>query len=175
MKRLAALPLLVVIALLVVATARENATGRSEMEQAGRAAAAADWMLAITNARAAAEAVAPGSPWPERARILLDTMGREAEARGDESTALLAYGALRAAALATRVTGWTSALWRDKAEEGLARVAAASRDPSAPHVTAEAMRQALRENDPPPARHVALLSAGVLFLVAGFAFALRSR
>ncbi len=175
MKQRAALAFFVVLALLVVATAREFSIGGSEMEMAERAAAGSDWMEAIAHARAAAEAVAPGSPWPERARIHLETMGHDAEARGDETTALLAYGALRAAALATRMPGWTSTLWRNKAEEGLSRVAAARRDPSASLATAEEMRLALRENALPPAKNVALLSATVVRALAGLAFALHSR
>jgi hypothetical protein len=169
MRGAAALAGLVVAVLLAGATAREFALGRDEMEAADRAAAASDWTEAISHARAAAGAVAPGSPWPERALVRLDAMGHDAEARGDETTALLAYGALRSAAIATRFPGSTSALWRGKADEGLARVADASRDRSTPHVTADAMREALRGNEPPPLGLVALLSAGAAAMVAGLA------
>ena len=139
----------VVLAVLAVATARETALGRSELEAADRAAAAADWLEAISHARAAAEAVAPGSPWPERACARLEAIGRDAEARGDQTTALLAYGALRSAAIATRVPLFGSGPWRDRADDDLARVAASYRDPSVPHVAAAEMRDALRASEPP--------------------------
>jgi hypothetical protein len=153
MKRAAALALAlaaaVLLALVAVATARETALGRSELEAADRAAAATDWLEAIGHARAAAEAVAPGSPWPERACVRLESIGRDAEARGDQTTALLAYGALRSAAIATRVPLLGNSPWRDRADDDLARVAASNRDPSVPHVTATEMRDALRASEPP--------------------------
>jgi hypothetical protein len=139
----------VVLAILAVATGRETALGRAELEAADRATAAADWLEAISHARAAAQAVAPGSPWPERACVRLEAIGRDAETRGDQTTALLAYGALRSAAIATRVPPFGSGPWRDRADEGLARVAASNRDPSVPHVTAAEMRDALRASEPP--------------------------
>jgi hypothetical protein len=144
-----ALAAAVLLALLAVATARETALGRSELEAADRAAGAADWLEAISHARAAAEAVAPGSPWPERACVRLESIGHDAETRGDQTTALLAYGALRSAAIATRVPPFGSGPWRDRADEDLARVAASSRDPSVPHVTAAEMRDALHASEPP--------------------------
>jgi hypothetical protein len=144
-----ALAAAVLLAIVAVATARETALGRSELEAADRAAAAADWLEAIAHARAAAEAVAPGSPWPERACGRLESIGRDAEARGDQATALLAYGALRSAAIATRVPLFRSGPWRDRADDDLARVAAGAHDPSVPHVTAAEMRDALRASEPP--------------------------
>jgi hypothetical protein len=174
MRRAAALTLAVVVAVAVVGMAREAAIGRAEMEAADRAAASADWIDAIAHARAAAEAVAPGSPWPDRARARLDGIGHDAEARGDETTALLAYGALRAAAVATRGPGSASALWRAQADDGLARVAAASRDPFGPHTTAEAMRDALHGQEPPSAQLV-LLGAGFLCILIGLASVLLPR
>jgi hypothetical protein len=166
---------LAVLAVAIVATARETSMGRSEMEAADGAAAASDWVDAIAHARAAAEAVAPGSPWPERGRTRLDAIGREAEGRGDETTALLAYGALRAAALATRLPGWSSSAWRQKADEGIARVAAAHADRSNAAPTIEATRDALRGNEPPSPMHLALLGAGALCALIGLAFVLLSR
>ncbi len=169
----AVVAVLAVCAVAIVAAARQTSIGRTEMEAADSAAAASDWIDAVFHARAAAEAVAPGSPWPERGRARLDAIGREAEERGDESTALLAYGALRAAALATRLPGWSSSAWRLKADEGIARVAAVHSDRSTPAF--EATRDALRGNEPPPALHVALLSAGALCAMIGLVFLLLSR
>ena len=103
--RLAALAALVVVAAVAVLTAREIATGQSEVAAADAAAARSDWGEAIVHARAAAEALVPGSPWPERGWERLEAVGHDAEARGDDATALLAYGAMRAAALTTRAPG----------------------------------------------------------------------
>jgi hypothetical protein len=193
MKRAALVTLAVVVALTAIAVAREMAIGRAEMEaadraaaraeaeaahaetEAKRAAAAAHWAEAILHARAAAEAVAPGSPWPERARLRLAALGHDAEARGEGPTALLAYGALRAASIATRGPGSASALWQARAEEGLARVAASPRDPSAPHTTPQAMRDALRADDPPSSAALALLGAGFLCALIGLASVLLPR
>jgi hypothetical protein len=174
MTRAAIVTLAVLLVLAVIAVGREAAIGRTEMEAADRAAASADWVDAIAHARAAAEAVAPGSPWPDRARARLNAMGHDAEARGDESTALLAYGALRAAAIATRGPGSGSAPWRAQADEGLARVAASTSDPSAPRTTAEAMRDALRGDEPSSAA-LALLGAGFLCALIGLASVLLPR
>jgi hypothetical protein len=177
MKRAATLTLIVLVAVTAIAMVREASIGRSEMEAADRAAASADWMDAIAHARAAAEAVAPGSPWPDRARARLNSLGRDAEARGDETTALLAYGALRTAAIATRGPGSGSTPWREQADEGLARVAAANRDPSTPHTTAGAMRDALRGDErlPPAPAQLALLGAGFLSVLIGLVSVLLPR
>jgi hypothetical protein len=169
MRRAAAVASLAIVVLLAAATAREFAVGREEVEAADAAAAVSDWLGAVVHACAAAEAVAPGSPWPERGLIRLDTVGHDAEARGDETTALLAYGALRSAAIATRFPGSSSALWLEKADEGLARVAAANRDPSIPTTSGDAMRAALAANGPPSLGLIALLSAGAAAIVIGLA------
>ena len=114
-----------------VLTAREFAVGRDAVAAADAAAAAkSDWREAIAQARIAAEALAPASPWPERGLRRLEAIGHDAEARGDDPTALLAYGAMRTAALETRAPGGRvrSDRWRHAAEEGLGRVAASSKD-----------------------------------------------
>ena len=80
---------------------------------------------AIAHARDAAEAVVPGSPWPARGVARLEAIGHDAEARGDERTAVLAYGAMRAAAMATRAPLLGTDPWRALADEGLARVGGA--------------------------------------------------
>ena len=128
-----------------VAAAREASIGRTEDAAAAIAADKADWPAAIAHARAAAEAAAPASPWPEAGLRRLDTIGHDAAARGDEQTALLAYGAMRTAVLATSSPWSDREPWRTRAEDGLARVAAAltGADPTGPRVTAESMKGAL--------------------------------
>jgi hypothetical protein len=123
---LTGLAALIVSAVVAIVTVREISIGREEVAEAEAASARSDWRAAVAHARAAAEAFLPGSPWPSRGALRLQTIGRDAEIRGDDETALLAYGALRTAMLATRAPIATSATdrWRTTAEGGLARVAA---------------------------------------------------
>lgn len=158
---------LVVAAVVAIVTVREMGMGRAEVALCDSAMQKSDWPEAIGHARAAAEAVVPGSPWPEQGWTRLEAIGHDAEARGDDGTALLAYGAMRAAALATRApgSGWARRL--ALAEESLARVAAAGRDPAGPRVTSDAMLDALRGQAPPsPWSLVALAAAAIATLGA---------
>ena len=91
--RAATLAALLVAVVVAIATVRQLRTGRVELGLADTAAQKSDWPLAIAHARSAAESMAPGSPWPERGWARLEAMGHDAEARGDDETALLAYGA----------------------------------------------------------------------------------
>jgi hypothetical protein len=149
MLRLLTIPALLVVAVVAIVTVREVAMGRAEVSLCDAAVQKSDWPEAIGHARAAAEALAPGSPWPEQGWMRLEAIGHDAEARGDDETALLAYGAMRAGAMATRAPGSGWAKRRAQAEEALARVAAASRDPAGPHVTSDSMLEALRDKAPP--------------------------
>jgi hypothetical protein len=164
-----ALAALVLVAALAVLTALEIAEGAHEVSAADAAAARSDWGETIVHARAAAEALVPGSPWPERGWARLEAVGHDAEARGDDGTATLAYGAMRSAALATRAPGSDSKRWRAKAEEGLARVASSRRDASGPQVTAESMLDALRASEPPPTWTLTLLGAAGVAMLGGLA------
>lgn len=165
--RAAALAALLVVGVVAIGTARQLRTGSAEVELADAAASKSDWPMAIAHARAAAEALAPGSPWPERGWLRLEAIGHDAEARGDDETALLAYGAMRAGALATRgpLSGWVRR--RAQAEEGLARVAASERSPTAQHVTSDVMLEALHESEPPATWLVVTLAAAALAMIGG--------
>jgi hypothetical protein len=167
--RAAALAALLLVVVVAIVTARQLQTGHAEVDLADAAARKSDWPMAVAHARAAAEALAPGSPWPERGWLRLAAIGHDAEARGDDETALLAYGAMRAAALATRgpLSGWAKR--RAQAEEGLARVAASERSPAVQHVTAESMLDALRETEPPATWLLCTLAAAALAMMAGLA------
>jgi hypothetical protein len=167
--RAAVLAAAVAVAVVGVVTAREIATARAEVVAADAASQRSDWADAIVHARAAAEAVAPGNPWPDRGRQRLEAIGHDAEARGDDPTALLAYGAMRAAALATRAPGTGSELWRQRAEEGLARVASARRDVASPQANAGAMLDALRDNEPPATWTLVALAASALAMLGAMA------
>jgi len=168
--RAAALAALVVVASVAVLTARELAVGSAEVTAADAAALRSDWGDAIVHARAAAEALVPGSPWPARGWSRLEAVGHDAEARGDDPTAMLAYGAMRAAALATRAPGAGSDRWRTKAEDGLARVVSSRKDVGGPHVAADSMLEALREREPPSTWTVALLGAAGAATLGGLAW-----
>jgi hypothetical protein len=175
-RRAAALAALVVVSVAGILSAREAAIGRSEATAADAAAMQSDWPGAIAHARAAAEAFVPGSPWPERGRLRLEAIAHDAEARGDDATALLAYGAMRAAAMATRAPGSGSARWRATAEEGLARVAAMRTDASGARpprargqTETEAERatlDALRDDDTPSTWTLALLGCTTAALLS---------
>jgi hypothetical protein len=147
--RAVVLALLAFTSIVVLATARELSIGQAESSAADAAADAADWPEAIARARAAAEAYVPGSPWPERGMRRLAVVGHGAEARGDEPAALLAYGAMRTAAVATRVPYGTTSHWLADANEGLARVAAAHEDVAHAPAAAQAMLDALRRDQGP--------------------------
>ncbi len=121
---LGALVLAGVAVVLSVVVARETSTGENEVAAADANMAKGNWPDAISHARAAAEAMTPGSPWPERGLRRLESIGRDATARGDESTARLAYAAMRTAALETRSLGSDRSDWVARADEGLSRLAA---------------------------------------------------
>jgi hypothetical protein len=120
-RRTAAIGGAVVVTMLAIAIAREAAVGRAEAAQADAAAARSDWPEAIGHARAAAQAYVPAASWAQQGLMRLRSIGEQAEARGDRDTALLAYGAMRTAALS--VAPWPSrADWRSRADDGLARM-----------------------------------------------------
>jgi hypothetical protein len=81
----------------------------------------------------------------------------------------MAYGAMRAAAFATRglLSGWDRR--RTQAEEGLARVTASERNPTGQHVTADSMLDALHESEPPASWLLVTLAASAAAMVGGLA------
>jgi hypothetical protein len=167
--RVAAGIALVVLSVLAVATLREIHVGEAEVAAADAAAQRSDWGDAVSHARAAAEAFAPGSPWPSRGWARLEALGHDAEARGDDATALLAYGAMRSAALATRGLGTGADAWRSRAEEGIARVTASAKTDTAPRAAQQPLLDALRGREPPPTGRLALLAAAGLAMLGGMA------
>lgn len=149
----ASLALVLVLSMLAM---REVSIGRDAVAAADAASARSDWPEAIAQARAAAEALAPASPWPERGLRRLEAIGHDAEARGDDATALLAYGAMRTASLETRALGSRGYFWRAAAQEGLARVAASSK--ALPRPRAGAALDALRNDSSPSVLRLAALA-----------------
>jgi hypothetical protein len=154
---------------LALATARELAAGRAADAAAAAALARSDWPQAIAEARAAGEAFVPGSPWTDRGLRTLAIIGRDAESRGDDATALLAYAALRTVTIETRSIWAPRLAWRQAADEGLVRVGATRRDPSAPGVSAETLRHALGAEAPLAEAWLAVLGLSCLALLLGLA------
>jgi hypothetical protein len=167
--RAAAVAALVVVVVAGIGTAREWSAGHAEIDLADTAVGKSDWPGAIAHARAAAEALVPGSPWPARGWQRLEAIGHDAEARGDDDTALLAYGAMRTAALATRSPFSAGGDHRARAEEGLARVATSGRSATGPQTSGQAMLDALRESDPPTWWLLAALGVAGLAMAGGLA------
>jgi hypothetical protein len=165
--RAALLAALVVVCVVALAMTRELSIGREEVAAADAAAARSDWPEAIAHGRAAAEALVPGSPWPERGLRRLQAIGHDAEARGDDATALLAYGAIRSAALATRAPGGVGAHWYVAAEDGLARVAAERNSAGEAGVKVESMLALLHRNELPATWTLAALAGSVLAMLGG--------
>jgi hypothetical protein len=120
----------VLVAVAGIAVWHETSTGASELAVADADAVKGAWPEAIAHARAAAVAVAPGSPWPERGFRRLESIGRDAIARGDESTARLAYAAMQTAASEARSPWSDHADWSERAEEGLSRIGTARAGPA---------------------------------------------
>jgi hypothetical protein len=108
----------VVLAVLLVAIVHQYAIGQTQAAAAESDAGRSDWPGAITHARAAAEAGAPGSRWPDEGFRRLEAIGHDAEARADGRTALVAYGAMLTAASDRFGMG----PWRARAEVALARL-----------------------------------------------------
>jgi hypothetical protein len=159
-RQAAALAGLVLVVVLGVATGHELAVGRAAIAAADAAAARSDWPEVIVQARSAAEAMMPGSPWPQGGYRRLEAVGHDAEARGDDATALLAYGAMRTAALETRAPGHGGERWRGIAEDGLARVAASSKHVQ--KVRPDAVIAALRQDGSPSTWRLTLLAVSAI-------------
>jgi hypothetical protein len=168
-RRAAALAALLLVTVVTVVTVRQLRAGHAAVDLADAAAQKSDWPMAIAHARAAAEALVPGSPWPERGWLRLEAIGHDAEARGDDETALLAYGAMRGAALATRGPLSGSSGRRSQAEAGLARVATSERSATGQRVAGESMLDALREGEPPVSWLLYALATAALAMVGGLA------
>ena len=175
--RVAAVAIAVVFGVLATATARELSTGSRAVAEADAAIVRGDQGAAIAAARAAAEAVVPGSPYPTRGYERLEGLGRDAEARGDDATALAAWQAMRSAAVATHGVGVRTQGWLALANDSIVRVGAgaapSSSDPSKPRIAArlrgDALLDSLQRSETPASVTFALLAAGSIALFGGVA------
>jgi hypothetical protein len=168
------------LALLVaIVTSRELATGAQAVLESDAAAARGDLATATSRARDAAEAVAPGSPYPRQGYLRLEAIAQGAEARREERGAITAWGAMRAAATATSGPLVATDGWRALADDGLVRVGSGGQVAAAPgevHASEATLRTALAHEDAPSAGFLTLLGAGALAFFAGcgrLAFAAR--
>ncbi len=115
---------LAVASVLSVGIARQVTTGARAMRASDEALNVGDARGAIDGARAAAEALLPGSPYPRRGMERLAQVGRDAEARGDDPLAASAWRAMRTAAEETRALGGGNGEWLAEATAALSRLAA---------------------------------------------------
>jgi len=166
-RRLVALALASVV---VVGAGRQLARGERAIAMCDVAIARGDAREAIAQARRAAEAVLPGSPYPGRGYERLEQIARDAEARADAPTAAAAWRAVRAAAMETRAFGSGSGARIAEANAGLVR--AASRDtPPVP-----SLPEALAREDGPTTWEILLLAICAISLyAAGARFLRRNR
>lgn len=157
---------------------REVSVGKAQMAAAEDAAARGAWADAIAHARGAAEAFVPGSPWAERGFEKLESIGHDATVRGDRPTALLAYGAVRSAALSTSAPGSSNSHWRSVAEDGLTHLATSEPEAvqlhSRPYDWTSAMRADLQRSSIPPVMVLAALSVSVFGILGAAAYLRRS-
>lgn len=165
-----------------VAAARQLGVGKEALIDSDAAAARGDLVGALARAREAAEAVAPGSPYPKQGYARLESIARGAEARGDERTAVAAWGAMRAAAAATNAAGDEANAWTQLADDGLARSGSRPLVPGRPagdnawasqsgeiHASEPLLRASLARDDLPSTLVLTLLGAGALAFFAGCA------
>lgn len=153
-----------------IATARELGIGAQAVVNSDAAAARGDLATATARARDAAEAVAPGSPYPRAGYVRLQAIAQAAEARTDPRAAIGAWGAMRAAATATSGPLVATNQWRALADDGLVHAASAGPAGAAPgevHANEATLRAALAREDAPPAGLLALLGTGALAFFAG--------
>lgn len=151
-----------------VATIREMRAGDQAIVEADAALARGDVATATLRAHDAAEAVAPGSPYPRQGYARLEAIARAAEAKRDERQAIAAWGAMRAAATATESPFTSTRGWRTLADDGLVRNGSAKEGAAGEvHATEETLRTSLAREDAPATGLLAALGLGALAFFAG--------
>jgi hypothetical protein len=160
-----------VLLVLVAAMIARRVEGDRALAASQAALARSDVGEAVVQARVAAAAHCAICPASELGYARLYAIAKEAEARADDRTAVAAWRAVRASTLATTVLDRETSR-RLRADQEIARLehridvasAAAGAAPS-PAASEERLRAALAQEDtPPPALHVVLAIAAMLFL-----------
>lgn len=145
---------------------RVRIEGQKELRTAESLAAAGKTELAIVHARRAAEWYVPGAEHVPAAYQKLIALARLSEARGDPASALLAWRAVRHAALSSRWAGSSHEPDLQLANVSIARLAA--RVTTAPAIgapTAEELQQTLADE---LARDVHPRTGWVAVMLCGF-------
>lgn len=155
---------------LAVVVVRVLWSSRAELREAEQRLSAGEVDDAVERLGRAARLDAPGNPWSERARALLEQTATGLEERGDRGAALSAWRELRSAILATRGLGEPHRDQRLRADARIARLAAALESPSVDPASDEAARvrwhaaRLAQDEAPSPAWSVAALCGLALWL-----------
>lgn len=165
---------------LAMLTARVVLSSRALLARGEAALSAGRSDEAVRTLGRAARLHAPLSPYAERARQALLSLGAAAEGRGDGALALLAYRELRSAILATRSVYTPAPALLSRANERIAALMAAaeaadpelSREPL-PERQAFHARALARDELPRTGWTLVALLGAALFIGGGFALALR--
>jgi hypothetical protein len=162
----------VLVAAFGLLTARVLREGERELRTAEALAAAGNLDEAIVHARRSASWYAPGAPHVPVAYAKLASIAQMAEGRGDAATALVAWRAVREAALSTR---WIVVPHRDElavANASIARLASKGNQPPGarvrdPDELQQQLHQMLAQERHPRAPWVVTLLAGFTAMTAG--------
>jgi hypothetical protein len=149
--------------------------GESELAASDAAFDRGELGPALDHARRSATLYAPGAPHVDRAYERLTALARGAEAAGQPKIALLAWQAVRSAALESRHLWLPRGQELERANQNLARLEAFSRDEADGERIKDRTRALSRLNidDAPAPGWIAVLGAGFLLALAGlglFAF-----
>ncbi|HQY63647.1 MAG: hypothetical protein IPF92_02245 [Myxococcales bacterium] len=170
---------LTLAALVAAASTHEADEGARAIRASDAALAAKNPELAVAEAYLAATHVAPFSPWADRGHARLQAIADDAEARGDDDLAEIAWHAIRSAEVATSGPLSGNPARRRRAELALGRIDArrmlvlAARTPGLARPNEGALAKAHGEDGTPKAAALASLGAGSL-LAAVCALALVS-
>ncbi len=168
-----ALGLLLALMAVAVLIARAIDEGSEQMLESDRAFDSGDLRSATLHARRAAVLYAPGAPHVAEAYARLQAVAVGSEAAGDAEVAILAYSAMRGAALETRHLWIPYRAELDRANQGLARLEARALSPLAPQASPEPLQrralEALERDDAPRAPWVIGLLFGFALALAGLA------
>jgi hypothetical protein len=169
---------LVALTTLAIAWSGRASEGRRALAEADAALARGDTADAVFAARIAAEARCPGCAAPGEGFSLLEKIAKDAEARGDDTTAFAAWRATRSALIATAVAS-ASSTRRVHADNEVARFAhrldaaavAAGAAPS-PAAAEDRLRATMAESEVPGGPTFAIVGlGGLVFLAAAARFA----
>jgi hypothetical protein len=174
---------LVILAIVVIAWISRVSEGKKSLDACDSALKRGDRIEAIVFARAAAESRCPLCSSSENGYQRLQTIAKEAEGRGEDTIAVAAWRAIRAATLSSVVFD-TETARRTHADEEIARLehridlaaAAGGGSATSPAASEERLRAALRASSVPGTMVFLLLAAGgILFFAGAYRFVRRSK